>query len=205
MIRFPEPFKLPITIVITITITAIVSSIVFPFLSIGLSVFRSFDPGCFFFSLSLYRPANRLLPFRSVLCPTQHVIFPIPPPPPTPHENRHPPRFRSNDDNEGPGFAPYDEPFAFLSGIRPLPHRGVFSRSPFSASEMAYRLTAAMLLRLLSMIGWVTATLAHADQDQKPIAGPHKSLWYNALPGDGGTQVWGSPTTTGNAYLTESL
>jgi agmatinase len=32
--------------------------------------------------------------------------------------------------------------------------------------------------------------LAHGDHaDQAPIAGPHKSLWYNTLPGDGGTQV----------------
>ena len=33
--------------------------------------------------------------------------------------------------------------------------------------------------------------LAHADDEQKPVAGPHKSLWYNTLPGDGGTQVSG--------------
>ena len=38
----------------------------------------------------------------------------------------------------------------------------------------------------------------HGDHaDQIPMAGPHKSLWYNTLPGDGGTQVcelmhWGS-------------
>ena len=32
---------------------------------------------------------------------------------------------------------------------------------------------------------------AHGDHDhtQEPIQGPHKSLWYNTLPGDGGTQV----------------
>lgn len=32
---------------------------------------------------------------------------------------------------------------------------------------------------------------AHGDQNhhQEPISGPHKSLWYNTLPGDGGTQV----------------
>ena len=33
---------------------------------------------------------------------------------------------------------------------------------------------------------------AHGDndhEDQVLIAGPHESLWYNALPGDGGTQV----------------
>ncbi|MCJ1470296.1 hypothetical protein MMC07_008941, partial [Pseudocyphellaria aurata] len=41
---------------------------------------------------------------------------------------------------------------------------------------------------LLRAAGFATAALAHADH-QKPIAGPHKSLWYNALPGDGGTQA----------------
>lgn len=32
---------------------------------------------------------------------------------------------------------------------------------------------------------------AHGDHghDQDPIEGPHKGLWYNTLPGDGGTQV----------------
>lgn len=30
---------------------------------------------------------------------------------------------------------------------------------------------------------------AHDVHDQKPLAGPHQSLWYNALPGDGGTQA----------------
>ncbi|MCJ1302794.1 hypothetical protein MMC08_005599 [Hypocenomyce scalaris] len=36
--------------------------------------------------------------------------------------------------------------------------------------------------------GLITAHDSHAH-DQEPIAGPHKSLWYNALPGDGGTQA----------------
>ena len=27
------------------------------------------------------------------------------------------------------------------------------------------------------------------DHHQTPFSGPHKQLWYNALPGDGGTQV----------------
>lgn len=42
---------------------------------------------------------------------------------------------------------------------------------------------------VLCAAGFATAVVAHADH-QKPIAGPHKSLWYNALPGDGGTQVF---------------
>ena len=49
-----------------------------------------------------------------------------------------------------------------------------------------------MLFNLLLIAGCVAVALAHGDHDQKPIAGPHKSLWYNtrnAIPGDGGTQV----------------
>lgn len=35
------------------------------------------------------------------------------------------------------------------------------------------------------------AVSAHGDHehDQEPIEGPHAQLWYNTLPGDGGTQV----------------
>ncbi|KAI9642021.1 hypothetical protein NHQ30_009892 [Ciborinia camelliae] len=34
------------------------------------------------------------------------------------------------------------------------------------------------------------SAFAHGDHEgQIPIAGPHKSLWYNTLPGDGGTQA----------------
>lgn len=51
-------------------------------------------------------------------------------------------------------------------------------------------LTLAMLFNiLLCAAGFATTSRAHVDH-QKPIAGPHKSLWYNALPGDGGTQVF---------------
>lgn len=48
------------------------------------------------------------------------------------------------------------------------------------------------------------AVLAHSDHshDQEPIAGPHKSLWYNTLPGDGGTQVSGNGETLGKHSLT---
>jgi hypothetical protein len=35
-----------------------------------------------------------------------------------------------------------------------------------------------------------SSAVAHGDHEhQVPIAGPHKALWYNTLPGDGGTQV----------------
>lgn len=37
----------------------------------------------------------------------------------------------------------------------------------------------------------------HGDHTQEPIAGPHKSLWYNSLPGDGGTQVYFWPMNIG--------
>lgn len=41
---------------------------------------------------------------------------------------------------------------------------------------------------LLSLAPIVQAHGEH-DPSQKPISGPHKRLWYNTLPGDGGTQV----------------
>ena len=46
-----------------------------------------------------------------------------------------------------------------------------------------------MLKPILSLAVLAASVAAHGDHEQKPIAGPHKSLWYNALPGDGGTQV----------------
>ena len=46
-----------------------------------------------------------------------------------------------------------------------------------------------MLKLLATVAAWAAATQAHSDHDQEPIAGPHKSLWYNTLPGDGGTQA----------------
>lgn len=37
---------------------------------------------------------------------------------------------------------------------------------------------------------WAAVVAGHGDHGpQSPIAGPHQSLWYNNLPGDGGTQV----------------
>lgn len=47
----------------------------------------------------------------------------------------------------------------------------------------------------MKVLGAVVALAAVAaahgdhDHDQVPIAGPHKGLWYNTLPGDGGTQA----------------
>jgi agmatinase len=47
-----------------------------------------------------------------------------------------------------------------------------------------------MLSTTLTVALLAASVIAHGDHaDQMPIAGPHKSLWYNTLPGDGGTQV----------------
>ena len=49
-----------------------------------------------------------------------------------------------------------------------------------------------MLFNSLYSLACAAFVIAHADHDQKPIAGPHQSLWYNTrgpIPGDGGTQV----------------
>lgn len=40
---------------------------------------------------------------------------------------------------------------------------------------------------LITAIAAVVA--AHGDHSQKTLEGPHQGLWYNTLPGDGGTQV----------------
>lgn len=54
-----------------------------------------------------------------------------------------------------------------------------------------------ILLSLASVIR------AHGDHElsQEPIAGPHKSLWYNTLPGDGGTQVREVPSELARSSL----
>ena len=42
-----------------------------------------------------------------------------------------------------------------------------------------------------ALVSLAALAVAHGDHhDQEPIEGPHKGLWYNTLPGDGGTQVW---------------
>lgn len=47
-----------------------------------------------------------------------------------------------------------------------------------------------VLVGLLYAAGLAVVVFAHGDHGQTPIAGPHKSLWYNTIPGDGGTQVY---------------
>ena len=46
-----------------------------------------------------------------------------------------------------------------------------------------------MFVKLFIITTSIIFAAAHIEDDQKPIAGPHKGLWYNALPGDGGTQA----------------
>lgn len=49
-----------------------------------------------------------------------------------------------------------------------------------------------MFFQSLYLTAFAALAIAHGDHDQTPIAGPHKSLWYNTrrpIPGDGGTQV----------------
>ncbi|XXH03774.1 hypothetical protein Hte_010180 [Hypoxylon texense] len=41
----------------------------------------------------------------------------------------------------------------------------------------------------LLTVGYAAFAAAHGTHDQKTLAGPHQSLWYNTLPGDGGTQA----------------
>jgi agmatinase len=41
----------------------------------------------------------------------------------------------------------------------------------------------------LLTLGWTVLAAAHTSPAQKNLEGPHQSLWYNTLPGDGGTQV----------------
>ena len=46
-----------------------------------------------------------------------------------------------------------------------------------------------MLLKSIAGLACASCALAHGNHDQTLVSGPHKSLWYNTLPGDGGTQV----------------
>ena len=47
-----------------------------------------------------------------------------------------------------------------------------------------------MFTNILAVAALAASAIAHGyHEHQIPIAGPHKALWYNTLPGDGGTQV----------------
>ena len=49
-------------------------------------------------------------------------------------------------------------------------------------------ITVNMMLSLKLVVAIAAAVGAHGDHDhdQTPMEGPHKQLWYNTLPGDGG-------------------
>ncbi|KAJ5587470.1 agmatinase [Penicillium hispanicum] len=46
-----------------------------------------------------------------------------------------------------------------------------------------------MLATAVCVLTLSTLSAAHGDHSQAPLAGPHQGLWYNTLPGDGGTQA----------------
>jgi len=48
-----------------------------------------------------------------------------------------------------------------------------------------------MFKSIAGIFALASLSAAHGGHDQIPMAGPHKDLWYNTLPGDGGTQVCG--------------
>lgn len=75
----------------------------------------------------------------------------------------------------------------YLAIVGPVPSRFVFfGRSPrltFCEVVIIMKLSVSVVFSLAALIA------GHDHHDQAPIVGPHKSLWYNTLPGDGGTQV----------------
>jgi agmatinase len=46
-----------------------------------------------------------------------------------------------------------------------------------------------MHAHILNTLALASLAIAHGDHQQVPLSGPHKQLWYNTLPGDGGKQV----------------
>lgn len=70
--------------------------------------------------------------------------------------------------------------------------------------KIVSKLTAKMFKLFTTVAALAVAVSAHGDhehEDQEPVAGPHKSLWYNTLPGDGGTQVSGKAHSPQSAIL----
>lgn len=52
-----------------------------------------------------------------------------------------------------------------------------------------------MLLSIASLFAFSAVASAHGNH-QTPLTGPLQKLWYNTLPGDGGTQVSIRPLRT---------
>lgn len=46
-----------------------------------------------------------------------------------------------------------------------------------------------MIPSIAGLLALSALVAAHGEQSQSQLAGPHQGLWYNTLPGDGGTQV----------------
>jgi len=47
-----------------------------------------------------------------------------------------------------------------------------------------------MLCKRILALSWALSVASHGDHEhQKAVSGPLDSIWYNTLPGDGGTQV----------------
>ena len=46
-----------------------------------------------------------------------------------------------------------------------------------------------MIISKTTLLALAAVAAAHGNHRQEPLAGPHKGLWYNTIPGDGGTQV----------------
>lgn len=47
-----------------------------------------------------------------------------------------------------------------------------------------------MITSVVAFLVLLGSSAAHEPHAQSPIAvGPHERIWYNSLPGDGGTQV----------------
>jgi agmatinase len=46
-----------------------------------------------------------------------------------------------------------------------------------------------MISSVAGLLALSTLVTSHGNHGQSQLAGPHQGLWYNTLPGDGGTQV----------------
>ncbi|KAJ5782441.1 Ureohydrolase [Penicillium paradoxum] len=46
-----------------------------------------------------------------------------------------------------------------------------------------------MISSVAGLVAFFALATAHGDHSQSQLAGPHQGLWYNTLPGDGGTQA----------------
>ncbi|CRG92397.1 agmatinase [Talaromyces islandicus] len=46
-----------------------------------------------------------------------------------------------------------------------------------------------MYAHILNTLALASLAVAHGNHQQVPMSGPHKQLWYNTLPGDGGKQA----------------